>query len=418
MVLKDSQSTLILFLGDLVSLSGSLWLTLVIRHGRIPSSEVWLRHLTPFLIIFILWLIVFFIYDLYNLRLMIFRTVLGPRLVQAQLINTAAAVGFFYFIPYFSITPKLILFIFLVVSFGALFLWRYIWGRFWLRGRTEDIIFACQGPEAEKMARVLSQQVNYQVTVCEPEALPEETDSLVVVDFGRARSGDLYSKFLRGVNFVSASSLYEKLFGRVPLSLISERWFLENISSQPKPVYDLLKRLVDMTMSFLFGLLSLLLYPLIIFAIWCEDGRPFFFTQPRVGYRGRSFKLLKFRTMRDDEVTRVGRFLRRSRLDELPQLWNVFKGDLSLVGPRPERPDYASKYREMIAHYDIRHLIAPGLSGWAQIYHENHPHFSLAAEFTEEKLSYDLYYLKHRGLWLDLKIILKTLNTFLSRQGR
>ncbi len=143
-----------------------------------------------------------------------------------------------------------------------------------------------------------------------------------------------------------------------------------------------------------------------------------YFFHKREGRNGQVFKLYKFRSMLDGEVTLVGKWLRVTRLDELPQCWNLFKGDLSLVGPRPERLDYVEKYRQLIPFYDIRHLVAPGLSGWAQIYHDNHPHFSPAVEATREKFSYDLYYIKNRNLILDLTIIIKTIRILISQNGK
>ena len=118
------------------------------------------------------------------------------------------------------------------------------------------------------------------------------------------------------------------------------------------------------------------------------------------------------------QVTRVGAFLRKSRIDELPQLWNVLKGDLSLIGPRPELPELVKHYTEEIPYYNVRHLIKPGLSGWAQIYHDQHPHHAVATLETKHKLSYDLYYIKNRSFLLDLKIALRTLKTLVTFAGR
>ena len=122
--------------------------------------------------------------------------------------------------------------------------------------------------------------------------------------------------------------------------------------------------------------------------------------------------------MNDGQVTGIGRILRKTRLDEIPQLWSILKGDLSLIGPRPELPDYVAIYSQEISFYDIRSIIPPGLSGWAQIYHDNHPHHETAIDQTKEKLSYDLYYVKNRSLWLDLTIYLKTLKTILLVKGK
>jgi len=164
-------------------------------------------------------------------------------------------------------------------------------------------------------------------------------------------------------------------------------------------------------------------------AVWMESGGPVFYSQTRVGERGRHFTLTKFRSMRvdaekggvavwaskdDDRSTRVGRFIRKTRLDELPQLIAVLRGDMSFVGPRPERPEFVELLKKEIPHYDMRHLIRPGLSGWAQV---RFPYGASVADALQ-KLQYDLYYIKHRSLGLDLAIALKTVAILLSRAGR
>ena len=160
-----------------------------------------------------------------------------------------------------------------------------------------------------------------------------------------------------------------------------------------------------------------------------EDGKEIFSYQKRIGHNNQVIELVKFRTMlfNDDgdwrekgkvnKVTKIGAFLRTTRLDEFPQLWNVLKGDISLIGPRPEFPDPVKYYTEQINYYNVRHLIKPGLSGWAQMYHENHPHHDYDITETQKKLSYDLFYIKNRSFWLDIKIALKTIKELLSRRG-
>jgi lipopolysaccharide/colanic/teichoic acid biosynthesis glycosyltransferase len=221
--------------------------------------------------------------------------------------------------------------------------------------------------------------------------------------------------------------VYEELFGRVPLSLLRYHWFLENISATKRRAYDFLKRAMDVAISLPLFVFSLLWYPFVATAIKLDDGGAVFIVQERVGAKGRLIRTYKFRSMlRNEEnpttraantVTRVGAFLRRTRLDELPQLWSVLRGEMSLIGPRPELSSLVSLYEREVPYYNIRHLIKPGLSGWAQIYHENHPHHQADISETKVKLSYDLYYIKHRSLWLDLKIALKTVKILLSRSG-
>ncbi len=176
------------------------------------------------------------------------------------------------------------------------------------------------------------------------------------------------------------------------------------------------------------ALISLVIYPVVISAIKLEDGGPVFITQERVGRGGKLIKIHKFRSMTGNDsgnygengsnlhVTKIGRLIRLTRVDELPQLWSVILGRLSLIGPRPELPSLVRHYEEVISYYNIRHLIKPGLSGWAQIYGE-HAHHGTNVDQTKNKLSYDLFYIKNRQWWLDLSIALKTIRTIVSTKG-
>jgi lipopolysaccharide/colanic/teichoic acid biosynthesis glycosyltransferase len=175
----------------------------------------------------------------------------------------------------------------------------------------------------------------------------------------------------------------------------------------------------------------LIFYPFVYIAIKLDDGGPIFIIQERVGKDGKNVNFYKFRSMSGNDqgkygkdgtskhfVTRIGKIIRKTRIDELPQLWSVIKGDLSLIGPRPEFPALVNVYDKEIPFYNARHLVKPGLSGWAQIYHEAHPHHAIATEDTKEKLSYDLYYIKNRSLALDIKIALRTMQILMKRAGK
>ena len=192
--------------------------------------------------------------------------------------------------------------------------------------------------------------------------------------------------------------------------------------------YEVAKRLIDVFLCFILGVITLIIFPFVAVAIKFESPGPIFFRQKRVGRNGKIFMLLKFRstyrTSVDETVgwanegehiyTKVGIFLRRTYLDELPQIKNVLKGEMSLIGPRPERPEFVEILKREIPYYEMRQLVNPGLTGWAQVNMENRAF----AHEAEKKLRYDLYYIKHRTLWLDIKIILKTLGILSKRTGR
>ncbi len=218
------------------------------------------------------------------------------------------------------------------------------------------------------------------------------------------------------------ATFVEKLLGEVPVESITAEWFLR-ADVQNRANYEAVRRVMDVAFAALGLLLTLPLWPLIALAIRLDSRGPALFRQIRVGQHGRYFTIYKFRTMRPDaersgarwaqqndpRITRVGRFLRKTRLDELPQLLNILRGDMALVGPRPERPEFVHQLEQILPYYRLRHLIRPGLTGWAQI----HYGYGSSVADAQRKLCYDLYYLKHRGLELDVAILFRTVGTFL-----
>ncbi|MCX6717564.1 MAG: sugar transferase, partial [Candidatus Taylorbacteria bacterium] len=163
-----------------------------------------------------------------------------------------------------------------------------------------------------------------------------------------------------GIRFLDIDEIYENIFDRVPLSLIKYSWFLENISLAPKAVYGFLKRFSDIIFAIILGIIFIIILPFIALAIFIEDGKTIFYSHERIGKKGKRIKISKFRSMsilEKEKITKVGSFLRKTRLDELPQFWAVIKGDLSLIGPRPEKPDLVDLYDKEIPYYNIRHLI-------------------------------------------------------------
>jgi len=225
-------------------------------------------------------------------------------------------------------------------------------------------------------------------------------------------------------------SFYETQWRYLPLGIIDPFWPLQSgFQLARTSPYHYLKRLFDVVASAIALIISAPLFVLTPLLIWIEDGSPIFYRQERVGCDGRRFILFKFRTMHrrsddadediytrkdDRRVTSVGRWLRKLRLDELPQLWNALKGDISLIGPRPEWSKCAERYEQTIPFYHFRHLVKPGITGWAQV---NYP-YGESDEDAVEKLKYDLYYIRHYSLKLDAMIVLKTLYTMLFGKGR
>ena len=202
----------------------------------------------------------------------------------------------------------------------------------------------------------------------------------------------------------------------------------EEVARSQNAFFEEVKRFQDLVFSVLLGLILTVLIPFVALIVKLESPGPIFFRQKRVGKDGKIFQLLKFRSTyrtsvdetigwrKDEEnvYTKFGKFLRKSYIDELPQIINIWKGEMSLIGPRPERPEFVEVLKKAVPHYELRLLMRPGITGWAQINMEN----DAAAEDAQEKLNYDLYYIKHRSPWLDLKIALKTSLLISQRRGR
>jgi len=235
----------------------------------------------------------------------------------------------------------------------------------------------------------------------------------------------------KGVEVTRMPILYEEMTGRVPVHHLESDWIIRSFVDglHVSGFYEFMKRLLDI----LGGAVGLLVFaitcPFLALAVLIDSGLPIFYSQPRLGRGGLRFNIYKFRTMRQDaeadgearttlendpRVTRVGNFLRKTRLDELPQFWNVLRGEMSLVGPRAERPELVAEYQKQVPFYRARLLVKPGLTGWAQI---NYGYVASVTE-TAVKIEYDLYYIKHRTLGMDFQIVLRTIGTVLRHTGR
>jgi exopolysaccharide biosynthesis polyprenyl glycosylphosphotransferase len=252
------------------------------------------------------------------------------------------------------------------------------------------------------------------VVVADKENLPQSMQNV------------LFELLRNHVYFVDLPDFYEIFMRRIPLDAINELWFLTNINLRSKKIYRLFKRFVDTVMAFIFLLVTLPFWPLIMMLIKLESPGPAFFKQVRIGYLERPFTIIKFRTMKlsdniheptghdDSRITGFGKFLRRTRIDEIPQFLNVIRSEMSFIGPRPERPELIQKLESEVPFYRQRLLVKPGLSGWDQVSGEYH---SPSREDTYKKLQYDLYYIKNMSFFLDVSIFFKTLVTMVKRGG-
>lgn len=262
-------------------------------------------------------------------------------------------------------------------------------------------------------------------------ALGMQIDEIVVAPDER-RGGlpmtDMLACVQRGITMTDLSTFFEREAGMVKLDVVDPSWLVFSGGFDQSTMRRLSKRFFDLVAASALMLVAWPFMLLVALAVWMETGAPIFYSQTRVGQGGKPFDVIKFRSMRidaegdgkarwatknDDRTTRVGRFIRVTRLDELPQLLNVIRGDMSFVGPRPERPQFVDQLNQEIRYYDIRHSVKPGLTGWAQL---RYP-YGASVRDAEEKLKFDLFYVKNQGLLFDVMIMLQTVEVVLFGRG-
>ena len=440
-----------LLFGDLAALYLGLWLTLAVRYLHVPSTDVWVQHAVPFSLLFLVTICIYFITGLYDQHTLLVRQRLPSLVGWGQLISVLVAAFFFFSVPSFGIAPKTNLLIFLVLSSVLVVSWRIMWARVSGFGKRRNALMLGVGSELDELAAEIDQNPRYGLHVAyrvapEDVLVSEElrtqlsafvtkrSISTIIVDMHDAQITRimpvLYSLLFSHPHVIvlDAMNLYESIFRRIPVSLLEDVWFVQYASRKAGIVYRVFHRIVDFVMGVVVGVVWLLTAPVVWVALRYDDRGPLYIEQERLGEHDRPISIKKYRTMSGSDsgdhvlksslrVTRVGAVLRPTRIDELPQCLSLLRGDLSFVGPRPELPALAQLYADTIPYYRARHLIRPGLTGWAQLYHDAHPHHGANIEETRNKLSYDLYYLKHRSVLLDLEIIMKTIKKIVTRSG-
>ncbi|MFA6227936.1 MAG: sugar transferase [Patescibacteria group bacterium] len=433
-----------LFLGDIGCLYLALYLTLVLRYWGNTTSENWPTHAGAFLFIFMAWLLVFYISDFYELKISYNNFSLLTNYGRAIIINGIIAVLLFYFLaPLFpSIKPQRVLIIDLVVTFILLFGWRKIfYGLIKSPQIANHVLIIGNNPLSAELLEEIKKrpQLGYvaQVSSQIPEDLKKycidnnidilTADNTLHADASTAKK--IFDCLSLGIDVHRLTDFYETIAQKVPVESIELGWFLENLTENSKKSYEIFKRLIDVILAIAGLIVATPLMPFIALIIKIESPGPVIFRQIRVGKNGKEFLAMKFRSMvkdaekngaqwatkNDARVTRFGRIMRKTRLDEIPQLLNILRGEMSLIGPRPERPEFTATLAQEIPFYSERLLVKPGLAGWAQLLG---PAYGGSQKETVEKLKYDLYYIKNRSLLLDLSITLKTIGVVFGGRGQ
>lgn len=399
------------------------------------------------------------VFEMYNLQVASnqFQT------IKSIILTTSTTVLFYLLTPlYTPVLPsnRLQILIFFFAIFVALFIWRMIYVRFFASNRfVKKVILICDQDQAEELINgLISVDPHYRVLgFVNSDSNSENNDNLKVnsitidkldkfvkqnsvseiVVASQKTDGitvDLYNKLINllenGYIIREYTQVYESITHRIPVQYVSRdfyRFFPFSRSNQ-NHLYLLVVRILEILISLVGLCVGLLLLPMIVLGNLLGNRGNLFYTQKRVGKNGEVFKIVKFRTMiknaekngavfattNDTRITPFGKFLRKSRLDEFPQFINILKGDMAVIGPRPERPVFVKEIAEVMPFYETRHVVKPGLTGWAQV------NYSYGATIDDSliKLQYDLYYIKHRSLFLDFNIIFKTLSTVLFYRGQ
>ncbi|WP_208766736.1 sugar transferase [Nostoc flagelliforme] len=288
--------------------------------------------------------------------------------------------------------------------------------------------------ENQKTIDLLKNNLSYQGNLSDLLQWSQESWSGVIVttqiNFSKSQAQQLMQMRLRGIPVYTLPDVYETFWYKLPSSLLQDKWlaFSDGFNLMPGYFSMKLKRVVDLILILFLLVLVAPLLLLVALVIRLDSPGPVLYSQQRSGLYGKPFRVYKFRSMyqnaeklgaqwasqRDPRITRVGYWLRLLRIDELPQIWNVLQGEMSLIGPRPERPQFDVKLKEAIPYYEVRYLVKPGITGWAQVMYP----YGASIEDAYEKLSYDLYYIKNYSIWLDLAIAFKTIRVVLLGKGR
>lgn len=435
-------------MGDIGMLYLALYIALFARYGAKFTPEIWGDHLFPFTVSFGMWIAIFHIAGLYERRTAANNYAFYSSVVTTVAIALVATIVLFYLVPSFGITPKTNLIAMGMIFFVLFLAWRHGYN---MLIRSSRLLHPTMFIGSNKEMRGIIEHIRAHPQLGYHAALTIEAprdaqelidrirehgiDTLVYAEYGAENTGTknlskvLYALLPLGITIIDLPTFYARITNKIPVSIIGEAWFFENLIESEKSFFEIGKRAFDAVCAFIGSIITLPFLPLIALCIRLDSAGPIFYTQLRTGKNGAPFRLLKFRTMvenaeqggvqwtqaKDMRITKAGSFLRKTRIDELPQFWNVLKGDMSFVGPRPERPEFVAKLEQEIPYYQMRHLVKPGLTGWAQIHQ---PLGGASVADSIEKLQYDLYYIKNRSLVIDLDILAKTVLVILRREGR
>lgn len=429
--MKNGVRTLLLVSGDIAMLLAAFFIMLKIAFYEKISTEIINNHFLPFLFVFLIWLFIFFLFNLYETQ-SVKPTIPNLRMISmAFMVALTASIILFYVVPTFGIAPKTNLIIFGIVFFILFLAWRRIFYSIFSIYFQKGVAFITEPKKDNSIEEI----VNYIKTcpqsgffvsgiynsldefIKKQDKIP--ADTLVASKNSFKKTKDLILVYSTVRNVLDLTYAYENMLGKIPVDSIDESWFLHNVKTTSTTFHNMINYLADKIVAFFVLVVTSPLLIIIALIIKLYDKGPIFYSQLRVGKYGKTFKLYKFRSMivnseangavwaskNDERITPIGKIIRKIHIDEIPQMINILRGDLALVGPRPERPEFVTQLENTIPHYELRHIIRPGFTGWAQIKYR----YANTIQDSKQKFEYDLYYIKNRNIFIDFGIILRTI---------
>ena len=454
---ERTRELTVLILGDISVFILSLWVTLLVRYLSLPSWENFSNHLGPFLILSTVWIFIFYIAGLYDKHTVFLKSLLFSRILNAQVANGLIATIIFLIVP-FGIAPKTNLVIYFLLSVIFMTWWRMsLYNRIETKTKHRALLLA-DGPEAIELVDEINNNDRYnyyfvriidEQTAAGTEDFQNKLLSMIEKEKIQIIVANPNGQYITAVlpkifdlaflrfkfTFLDFYKVYEDTFDRVPLSALRYEWFIAHVSQSKSIVYDFTKRAIDIVGSLILGLILLMMLPFIYLALRLEGKGELFISQERIGQFNQPVTVYKIRTMTENRsasatflnedakegnvITKVGAVLRKLSVDELPQVWTILKGEMSLIGPRNDIKGLGERLAAEIPYYNIRNFVKPGVTGWAQT-HQYYTGNNISPQSLDEskiRLAYDLYYVKNRSLLIDVDVALRTFKTLLSRFG-
>ena len=432
----NNQRSIWLVIGDFACFGVGLYLFLLGVYGYHGFAKALDIHAFPMAILAIIWMVVFYVFNFYDLR----HTKPDMLFVRKFIISAVICLGigfiFFYINPLTRITPKSNLLIFEALSFICIFGFRRLFHVTSLKSTHTRLAIVCSEEKYHPLVSEINNnpQLGFE-TLGTFKSMQDfilanvPADLLIIHNIHESESALLEKVLASHIEVIDLAKAYETILYKIPIDFIDNQWLIHSITKNAYQFDKFIARVISLVFALIVGIVTLPISLAIIIAIKLEDRGPILYKNDRVGIHGKPFFLYKFRSMvinaengkavwatgdHDPRITKVGRITRKLHIDEIPQLLNIIKGDITLVGPRPERPEFVAQLEKEVPYYFMRHTISPGFTGWAQIKFR----YARTVLDSQEKFEYDLFYIKNRNVFLDIGIILKTVQIIFTHAGK